>query len=277
LTASLETKRTWIEPSHTLPIIRQCEIIALPRSSYYYEPRIGETEENLLVMREIDRIYTAKPFFGVPRITRALHERGMQVNHKRVARLMGVMGIAAVVPGPHTSRAHPSHPVYPYLLRGRKITRPDEVWCADITYAPMNPGFLYLMAILDWYSRYVLAWTLSNTLDVGFCIDALAEALLIAKPEIFNTDQGAQFTSDPWLSMLLSRQIRISMDGRGRALDNVFVERLWRTVKYEDIYLRDYGNGRELHEGLTAYFQYYNAERKHSALEYRTPLEVYSA
>lgn len=274
--ASLETKRSWIEPAHTLPIIRQCEIIGLSRSSYYYEPRQAETEENLLLMRQIDRIYTAKPFFGVPRITRALHEQGIGANHKRVARLMGVMGIAATVPGPHTSKAHPAHPVYPYLLRGRKVTRPDEVWCADITYIPMNPGFLYLMAILDWYSRYVLAWTLSNTLDVGFCLDALGDALRIAQPEIFNTDQGAQFTSDAWLSLLLAQQVRISMDGRGRALDNVFVERLWRTVKYEDVYLRDYGNGREVHEGLTAYFQYYNTERGHSALEYRTPLEVYA-
>lgn len=228
-------------------------------------------------MREIDRIYTAKPFYGVPRITDTLHAKGMQYNHKRVARLMRIMGLAATVPGPHTSKAHPAHPVYPYLLRGRAITQPDQVWCADITYVPMNPGFLYLVEIMDWFSRYVLAWALSNTLDVGFCLDALREALTIANPEIFNTDQGSQFTSDTWLALLHSRQIRISMDGRGRALDNVFVERLWRTVKYEDIYLHDYANGREVHEGLTKYFQFYNTERQHSSLEKRPPLEVYAA
>jgi putative transposase len=275
--ASLETKRSWIEPAHMLPIVRQCEIIGLPRSSYYYEPQIGESEENLLLMRAIDRIYTAKPFYGVPRITAQLQTEGSRYNHKRIARLMQVMGLAATVPGPHTSKPHPAHPVYPYLLRGKKITHPDEVWCADITYVPMNPGFLYLFAILDWFSRYVLAWGLSNTLDTDFCIEALTQALMIATPEIFNTDQGAQFTCDAWLASLHAKQIRISMDGRGRALDNVFVERLWRTVKYEDVYLRDYTDGKQLHRGLTEYFHFYNTERTHSALDNRTPLDVYAA
>jgi putative transposase len=227
-------------------------------------------------MDEIDRIYTGQPSHGVPRITLQLQKLGYGCNHKRVARLMRVMGLAATMPGPHTSRPHPAHAVYPYLLRGRTVARPDEVWCADITYVPMHPGFLYLVAILDWYSRYVLSWALSNTLDVVFCIDALESALEIARPEIVNTDQGAQFTSDAWLARLHARDVRISMDGRGRALDNVFIERLWRTVKYEDIYLREYHSGKDLHDGLTRYFQYYNTERPHSSMQNQTPREVYS-
>ena len=226
-------------------------------------------------MKKIDRIYTNKPFLGVRRITERLHALGYHYNHKRVARLMRKMGIVALLPGPHTSKAHPGHPVYPYLLRGLKITRPDHVWCTDITYVPMNPGFLYLVAVLDWSTRYVLSWELSNTLDMDFCLEALESALAISTPEIFNTDQGSQFTSDMWLGRLHRSEIKISMDGRGRALDNVMVERLWRTVKYEDVYLNDYGNGRELHRGLTRYFQYYNTERPHSSLGNLTPREAY--
>jgi len=236
---------------------------------------VDETEENQLLMKKIDRIYTDKPFLGVRRITGRLHALGYEYNHKRVARLMRKMGIAALLPGPHTSKAHPGHPVYPYLLRGLKITRPDHVWCTDITYVPMNPGFLYLVAVLDWSTRYVLSWELSNTLDMDFCLEALESALAISTPDIFNTDQGSQFTSDMWLGRLHRSEIKISMDGRGRALDNVMVERLWRTVKYEDVYLNDYGNGRELHRGLARYFQYYNTERPHSSLGNRTPREAY--
>ncbi len=227
-------------------------------------------------MRVIDKIFTERPFYGAPRITDRLRELGHIVNHKRVERLMRVMGIAAAVPGPHTSKPHPEHRIYPYLLRGKTITRPNEVWCADITYIPVRHGFLYLVAIMDWFSRYVLAWTLSNILETSFCLEALEAALLLAIPEIFNTDQGSQFTDTTWTGRLELAQISISMDGRGRALDNVFIERLWRTLKYEDIYLHDYCDGRDLHQGLDKYFTFYNAERKHSSLAKRTPLQVYS-
>jgi putative transposase len=227
-------------------------------------------------MNEIDKIYTAYPFYGVPRMTDELHTKGYTCNHKRIARLMQVMGIAAIVPGPHTSKPHPEHVKYPYLLRDRIIKRPNEVWCADITYIPMLGGFLYLVAIMDWYSRYVLSWALSNMLDPRFCLDALEEAFRIAMPVIFNTDQGPQFTCDDWIERLKKVGILVSMDGRGRALDNVFIERLWRTVKYEDIYVRDYLDGKALHNGLDAYFRYYNTERRHASLGRLTPLAVYS-
>lgn len=211
--------------------MRQCQILGLARSTFYYAPCLDEREENVRVMHEIDRIFTARPYYGVPRITRTLKQDGYCCNHKRVARLMRLMGLAATVPGPHTSAPCTAHPVYPYLLRGRKIQRADEVWSADITYVPMHPGFLYLVVLLDWYSRYVLSWALSNTLDTFFCLEALDAALCLAQPEIVNTDQGSQFTSDGWLGRLHAREVRISMDGRGRALDNVFVERLSPSVR----------------------------------------------
>lgn len=226
-------------------------------------------------MRLIDRQYLETPFYGSRQMTAWLRRQGFAVNRKRVQRLMGLMGLQATVPGPHTSRPHPQNPVYPYLLRQLTLTNSNLVWCADITYIPMPRGFLYLVAVLDWYSRYVLAWRLSNTLDALFCLEALEMALGRGEPVIFNTDQGAQFTSQEWLALLQSRDILISMDGRGRALDNVFVERLWRTVKYEDIYLRDYQTVGDLETGLTAYFQFYNEERPHSALDHRTPAEVH--
>lgn len=226
-------------------------------------------------MHVIDRLYTDHPFYGVRRITEALHAAGYTCNHKRVARLMRIMGYQAQVPGPHTSSPHPLHPVFPYLLRKRVITRPDEVWCADITYIPVLRGHMYLMAIMDWFSRYVLAWELSNTLDAQFCLDALEQALTIARPEIMNTDQGSQFTSLNWLKRILDADVMVSMDGRGRALDNVFIERLWRSVKYEDIYLHEYTGGTDVRNGLEKYMPYYNHERGHQSLGYRTPYEVY--
>jgi putative transposase len=249
----------------------------LPRSTFYYTPNTSETPENLALMRMIDRIYTDYPFYGVPRMVEELRRRGWSYNHKRVARLMRLMDLMATVPGPHTSKPHPQHVVYPYLLRNRTITRPNEVWCTDITYIPMAVGFMFLVAIMDWFSRYVLAWELSSTIDTAFCLAALDSALAIDQPEIFNTDQGSQFTSDDWIARLKKEKIQISMDGRGRALDNVFVERLWRTIKYEDIYLRDYRTGTALREGLTRYFMFYNTVRLHQGLEYRTPYDVYRA
>ena len=228
-------------------------------------------------MRLIDRQYLETPFYGSRQMTAWLRRQGYTVNRKRVQRLMGLMGLQATVPGPHTSRPHPQNPVYPYLLRQLALTNSNLVWCADITYIPMPRGFLYLVAVLDWYSRYVLAWRLSNTMDALFCLEALEMALGRGEPVIFNTDQGAQFTSQEWLAPLQKRDILISMDGRGRALDNVFVERLWRTVKYEDIYLRDYQTVPDLETGLADYFQFYNEERPHSALDHQTPAEVHWA
>ncbi len=226
-------------------------------------------------MRRIDELYMKRPYYGVPRMTLWLNDQGYAVNHKRVARLMRIMGLQATLPGPHTSKPHPQHTIYPYLLRDRVVAAPNEVWCADITYVPMRRGFMYLIAVMDWYSRYVLTWEVSNSLETGFCVTALQRALRKARPGIFNTDQGSQFTSEPFTQTLLRRGIEISMDGRGRALDNVFIERLWRSVKYEDIYLRDYGDGLELHAGLRRYFRFYNHERPHSALENRTPASAY--
>jgi putative transposase len=269
-------KRAWIEPHiPDLSIVRQCDLIGLARSTYYYSPNVMESPENLFVMRMIDKMYTDHPYYGSPRITDGLRDLGYLVNHKRVERLMRVMGIAAVLPGPHTSTPHPDHTIYPYLLHGMNITKPDQVWCADITYVPVVTGFLYLVAIMDWFSRYVLAWEISNTLETVFCLDALEAALTNANPGIFNTDQGAQFTSTDWTDRLKASQITISMNGRGRCLDNVFVERLWRTVKYENIYLHDYVDGWDLREGLGRYFHFYNTLRKHSSHENQTPFKVY--
>ena len=226
-------------------------------------------------MRRIDEQYLKTPFYGSPRMTWWLNEQGYGVNRKRVARLMGVMDLQATLPGPHTSRPHPEHTIHPYLLRGMDIRAPNEVWSADITYIPMRRGFMYLVAVMDWFSRYVIAWDVSNSLETGFCVAALKCALKKAQPGIFNTDQGSQFTSEEFTGTLAQAGIRISMDGRGRALDNVFIERLWRSVKYEDIYLREYADGQALHAGLTRYFRFYNHERPHSALNYHTPADYY--
>lgn len=237
----------------------------------YYTPCESESPENLALMRLIDEQYLKTPFYGVPRITWELNQQGLAVNHKRVARLMSLMGLQATLPGPHTSRPHPEHRIYPYLLRGKAIGAPCEVWCADITYVPMRRGFMYLVAVMDWFSRYVIAWDVSNSMESGFCVATLQRALTLGNPGIFNTDQGSQFTSEEFTGTLLKSDVRISMDGRGRAFDNVFIERLWRSVKYEDIFLRDYADGHELHAGLKRYFRFYNHERPHSALQNRTP------
>lgn len=266
-----------IEPGHPqISLRRQCELVGLNRSSWYYRPA-GESVLNLQLMRMIDEQYLRTPFYGVRKMTAHLQRAGYEVNHKRVERLMRLMGLQALYARPRTTKRAPGEPIYPYLLRNLKIERANQVWCADITYVPMSRGFMYLVAVMDWHSRYVLSWQLSNTLDAGFCVEALQMALQQGQPEIFNTDQGAQFTSKAFTSCLSAAHIRISMDGRGRALDNIFIERLWRSVKYEDIYLKDYETVLALDLGLLAYFHFYNHERPHQGLDYLTPAEVYFA
>jgi putative transposase len=261
-----------IEPTHeALSLRRQCELLGLARGSWYYEPA-GETKQNLKLMRRIDELYLQRPYFGSRRMGDEL-----KVNRKRVQRLMRLMGLEAIYPKPRTTLRNADHKIYPYLLRNLEIIRPNQVWSTDITYIPMQGGFLYLTAVLDWYSRYVLAWRLSNSLDSTFCIEALEEALVGEQPEIFNTDQGVQFTSVAFTSCLASRGVAISMDGRGRALDNVFIERLWRTVKYEEVYLKDYDDAWQAETSLREYFEFYCHGRRHQALEKRTPAEVYGA
>jgi putative transposase len=253
---------------------RQCELLGLNRSSRYYEP-VPESADNLRLMRLIDHEYTAHPFLGSRRLTAWLTAQGEAVNRKRLQRLMRLMGLEAIYPKPKLSAARAGHRIYPYLLRNISIQRPDQVWSTDITYVPLSSGFMYLAAIIDWFSRYVLAWRLSNTLDGSFCLEMLDEALRRGRPEVFNTDQGVQFTAQAWTGRLESAGVAVSMDGRGRCLDNVFVERLWRSVKYEDIYLWRYEAVPQLHQGLGRYFGYYNEERLHQALDYRTPAVVY--
>lgn len=259
-----------------ISIRRQCEWVGLSRATFYWEPA-AETPLNLALMRLLDEQFTRTPFYGYRRMTVYLQEQGQPVNAKRVARLMRQMGLLAVYPRPRTSLPDQQHQKYPYLLRGLAIQRPNQVWSADITYVPLPRGFVYLVAIIDWYSRFVLAWQLSNTMDYTFCLDALHQALNYGQPEIFNTDQGAQFTAHAFTEALAARGIRISMDGRGRAFDNIFVERLWRTVKYEDIYIRDYASLPALTKGLMAYFHFYNYERYHQSLDYATPAIVHFA
>jgi putative transposase len=262
--------RRLVDEDHPqLSIARQCMLLGLPRSTWYYQPA-SETPANLALMRRIDEQYLQTPFYGSRRMAVEL-----SVNRKRVQRLMRTMGLAAIYPKPRTTCTAPGHKIYPYLLRNVSITRPDQVWSTDITYLPMQHGFLYLVAVMDWFSRCVLAWRLSNTLGGSFCLEALDEALSKAKPEIFNSDQGAQFTATSFTTRLLERGIAISMDGRGRALDNVFIERLWRTVKYEEVYTKDYRNGWQAEQSLRDYFQFYCTRRKHQSLDYRTPAEVY--
>lgn len=266
-----------IEPNHPqLSVRRQCELLGLNRSTLYYEPA-SESAENLHLMRLLDEQYLRTPFYGWPRMTAYLRRQGHAVNSKRVRRLMQKIGLQAIYPKPKTSRASQERKPYPYLLRDLKIDRPNLVWSADITYVPMRQGFMYLVAVIDWHSRYVLTWQLSNTLDSYFCLDALQQALGVGRPEIFNTDQGVQFTAHEFIGCLERADIRISMDGRGRALDNIFVERLWRTVKYEDIYLKEYATVPQLDAGLADYFRFYNHDRLHQSLAYRTPAEVHFA
>jgi putative transposase len=243
--------------------------LELARSTWYYRP-VGESAENLALMRRLDEQYLRTPFYGSRKLAVVLG-----ANRKRVQRLMRVMGIEAIYPKRRTTWPAAGHKIYPYLLRNVEVTRPDQVWASDITYVPLRHGFLYLVAVMDWYSRYVLSWRLSNTLTGSFCLEALDEALSQAKPEIFNTDQGSQFTATAFTSRLESCGIAVSMDGRGRAIDNVFIERLWRTVKYEEVYLQDYVDGWQAEASLAAYFHFYNNERIHQALGYRTPLEIY--
>jgi putative transposase len=251
-------------------------LLGLNRSTLYYTP-VGESEFNLYLMRLIDEQYTRTPFYGGPRMTAYLCRRELRVNHKRVHRLMRLMGLAAIYPQPKTTQVDKRAKIYPYLLRGLAITHPNQVWSTDITYIRMAHGFMYLVAVIDWFSRYVLAWQLSNTLDGRFCLDALQHALRQGQPEIFNTDQGVQFTAHEFTNTLEATGIRVSMDGRGRALDNIFVERLWRSVKYEDVYLKDYLTVPALEAGLGSYFRFYNHERPHQSLDYRTPVEVHFA
>jgi putative transposase len=264
-----------VEAEHAgLSVRRQCEVLGLPRSTFYYAA-VPESEEDLWLKRLIDEEYLRHPFFGSRNMTEHLRRLDYEVNRKRVQRLMREMGIAAIYPKKTTVPAA-GHKVYPYLLRGVKITRVNQVWSTDITYVPLERGCMYLVAIMDWYSRYVLSWRVSNTMDTAFCLEALEEALRRwPAPEIFNTDQGSQFTGEAFTGRLAAAEIAISMDGRGRALDNVFIERLWRSVKYEDIYLKDYATADELIQGLTEYFRFYDEERIHQALDYRTPWEVY--
>lgn len=250
--------------------------MGLNRSTWYYEPA-PETELNLHLMRLIDAKYLERPFFGWRRMTAYLQETGHSVNHKRVRRLMQKMGLEAIYPKRRTSQPGEGHKIYPYLLRNLAITGANQVWCADITYIPLRSGFMYLVAVMDWFSRYVLAWQLSNSLDVHFCLEALEQALCLGKPTIFNTDQGSQFTAHAFTSLLENVGIRVSMDGKGRAMDNIMIERLWRTVKYEDIYIRDYDTAPALYAGLDSYFAFYNDDRFHQSLGYATPAQIHFA
>lgn len=270
-----EQKRSLIKRQEgQISIRRQCELVGLSSSSYYYKPCVA-SEADLALMRQIDELYMQYPFYGSPRITEALRKRGLPVNRKRVVRLMRLMGLVAVYPRPKTSQPRKEHKVYPYLLRGVNIQHVHHVWSTDLTYIPMRGGWMYLMAVIDCYSRYVIAWDISNSMEAEFCCEVLDAALKTGKPHIFNTDQGGQFTSPLFTSILDGKDIAISMDGKGRALDNVFIERLWRSLKYEDIYIKDYQTVQELREGLQQYFLFYNTVRQHQALDYKTPLEVY--
>jgi len=267
-----------IDTDHpTLSIRRQCELVGLNRSTFYWEPA-GESPLNLQLMRLIDEEYTRAPFYGYRKMTARLNNHhGYQVNRKRAARLMQKMGLQAVYPRPRTSIPDQQHKKYPYLLRDLDINRPNQVWAADITYVPMPLGFMYLVAIMDWFSRYVVAWQLSNTLGGAFCLEALRLALRHGQPDIFNTDQGVQFTAHDFTDELEKAKIRVSMDGRGRVFDNIFIERLWRTVKYEDIYIKEYASVPALVVGLQDYFQLYNYERPHQSLGYQVPADVHYA
>ena len=260
-----------------ISIRRQCDLIGLSRSGYYYTDILSgnQSHENLFYMSLIDQKYLERPFYGSRRMTYYLYSLGYEVNRKRIRRLMRVMGIQAIYPRPRTSVKGKDHKIYPYLLRGLNIDRSNQVWAVDITYIPMAHGFMYLVAIMDWFSRYVLSWELSNTLESDFCITALENAFNYGIPDIFNSDQGSQFTSHDFTDPLLSAGIQISMDGRGRVMDNIFIERLWRSLKYEDIYIKDYETVKQLYEGLDQYFDFYNNDRPHQSLEYRTPAMMY--
>jgi len=270
-------RKAMVVPAHPgLSLSRQCRLLSISRSSFYYAPR-GESPENLTLMRRIDELFLRCPFYGSRQMVRQLRREDISVGRHRVRRLMRLMGLEAIYQAPRTSTPHPAHRVYPYLLRDVAVDRPDHVWCADITYIPVRRGFLYLVAIMDWATRHVLAWRLSNTMDARFCIEALNEALAeYGRPEIFNTDQGSQFTSFDFTSVLKDAEVAISMDGRGRCLDNIFIERLWRSLKYEAVYLHEMTDGFAAERVIGAWIAFYNTERPHSALDGRTPAEAYS-
>lgn len=274
-TYPLYQRRSLIEPQHKkLSMRRQCSLLEVHRSGLYYQP-VKDSPYNLELMNQIDGLYTKRPYYGIPRITFALQQMGYKVNHKRIKRLMQRMGLQAIYPKPRTSEPHPGHTVYPYLLRNLAITEPDQVWCSDITYIPMHGGYIYLVAIMDWYSRYVLSWELSNSLSVTFCLRALEQAFDQSLPGIMNTDQGSQFTAHEFVNKLLNQHIRVSMDGRGRALDNIFIERLWRSLKYEEVYLKGYEDGLEAWEGIGDWIAFYNKQRPHRSLNNHTPEKFY--
>jgi len=271
----MKARRALVEPQAEISMRRQCELLGVSRSSLYYEPVEPDGEE-LGLMRRLDELHLEHPFFGSRLMTRTLKAEGFEVNRKRIQRLMRVMGLESVAPKPNTSKPAPEHPVYPYLLRNLKVSRVNQAWASDITYIPMARGFLFLVAIIDLYSRRVLAWRLSNTLETSFCLEALREAMeRYGRPEIFNTDQGAQFTSEDFTSVLLEHGVKVSMDGRGRCLDNIFVERLWRSLKYEEVYLYAYETVSAARTGIGRYFDFFNNERPHSALGHQTPASFY--
>lgn len=257
-----------------LSVRAQCDLLDLNRSTIYYQPHRDQSE-NIFLMNKIDQIYTARPFLGYRKIHQKLLQEGCNVGDKRVLRLMQKMGIQATVPGPHTSKPHPKHPVYPYLLRGLRIEQPNYVWATDITYIRLLNGFCYLVAFMDWFSRFVLSWRLSKSLESNFCVLALEDALLNATPDIVNSDQGSQYTSDEYISTLIDAGIQISMDGRGSYMDNIFTERLWRSVKYEEVYLKEYQTFDEAEFGISEYLTDYNCDRPHQALGYKTPFEIH--
>ena len=272
-----EERKAMIARDHpTLSLSRQCRLLAISRSSFYYVLK-GESPANLALMRRIDELFLKYPFYGSRQMTRQLRRDGISVGRHRVRRLMGLMGLEAIYQAPRTSAPHPAHRIYPYLLKGMEIDRPNQVWCADITYIPVQRGFLYLVAIMDWASRHVLAWRLSNTMDVSFCVEALQEAMArYGRPEIFNTDQGSQFTGFDFTGALKDAGVAISMDGRGRCMDNIFIERLWRSMKYEAVYLHELTDGFKAERVIGEWIGFYNTERPHSALDGRTPAEAYA-
>lgn len=275
---SVNEKRACIDATHSkLSVSRQCALLDLPRSSYYRPVANRENSDNLELMRLIGEEYTRHPFYGAPRMTKWLQQQGHLVNHKRVERLMGLMNLRSVLPGPNTSKPRKDHEKYPYLISDMEIDRPNQVWATDITYIRLNGAFVYLTAVMDWYSRFVLSWELSTTMETEFCISAVQRAIRCYghKPEVFNTDQGSQYTSNDFIDMIEGHGIKVSMDGKGRWADNVFVERLWRTVKYEEIYTHEYASVSELVAALRRYFDYYNFGRMHSALDHQTPAAVH--
>lgn len=272
----MSDRRSYIDPLNLhLSIRRQCQLLDISRSGYYYNP-IPETDLNLELMNRIDEIYTDQPYYGVPRITEQLKRKGYKINKKRIQRLMHILGLEAIYPKKNTSKPRSSYQKYPYLLKNLKIIRANQVWGTDITYIRILDGWVYLVAIIDWFSRYIISWKISPTMNVDFCIDGLNQALEIAIPEIHNSDQGSQFTSEQYINKLNEhKSIRISMDGRGRCFDNIFTERLWRTIKYEEVYINDYQSIQEAEHSIGKYIEKYNTNRFHQSLNYKTPHEVY--